>query len=113
MHDRKWSASEKKSARRAFEAALESALAGVMAEFKAKAAAAATPSDMWDVGNWLHRRRREIDELFDYRYSQLPCVFARLVLEGYLDEQRLAGLSEDKLEEVRYLNSRLRIVRDG
>jgi len=30
MHDRKWTASEKKIARRAFEAALESALARIM-----------------------------------------------------------------------------------
>jgi hypothetical protein len=101
MHDREWPASEKKIARRAFEAALESALAGIMADFKAKAAAAATPSDMWDAGDWLHRRRREIDELFDYRYSQLPLVFGRLIVEGHLDEGRLTGLSEDKLEETR------------
>jgi hypothetical protein len=102
MHDRSWSGSEKKIARRAFEAALESTLAGVMAEFKAKAAAAATPSDMWDVGDWLHRRRREIDELFDYRYSQLPLVFGRLIVEGLLDEGQLTGLSEDKFEEIRH-----------
>jgi hypothetical protein len=101
MHDRKWTASEKKIARRAFEAALESALARIMVEFKAKAAAAATPSDIWEVGDWLRKRRREIDELFDYRYSQLPLVFARLIVEGHLDEGRLTGLAEDKLEEIR------------
>src|SRR6266851_7156020 len=102
MHDLKWSASERKIARRAFEAALESALAGIMAEFKVKAAAAATPFEMWAIEDYLRRRRREIDEIFDYRYSQLPLVFARLIHEGHLDEARLTGLSEEKLETIRY-----------
>jgi len=39
MHDLKWSASEKKIARRAYEAALESTLAEIMTEFKALLAA--------------------------------------------------------------------------
>ncbi len=108
MHDLKWSGSEKKIARRAFEAALESALAGIMAEFKVKAAAAATPSEMWAIEDYLRRRRREIDEIFDYRYSQLPLVFSRLIREGYLDEARLTGLSEEKLETIRFDLSRMR-----
>jgi hypothetical protein len=101
MHDREWSGAEKKIARRAFEAALETALAEIMAEFKAKAAAAVTPDDMWSVERFLRQRRREIDETFDYRYSQLRVVFGRLIVEGYLDEGRLTGLSADKLEEIR------------
>jgi hypothetical protein len=76
-------------------------LAAVMAEFKKKAAAAATPSDMWDVEDYLHQRRREIDDLLDYRYSQLVFVFGRLIHEGYLDEAQLAGLSEDKIAGIR------------
>jgi hypothetical protein len=101
MHDREWSAAEKKIARRAFEAALETALAEIMTEFKAKAAAAVTPEDMWSVERFLRQRRREIEETFDYRYSQLPVVFGRLIVEGKLDEGRLTGLSQDKLEEIR------------
>jgi hypothetical protein len=101
MHDRTWTGAEKKIARRAFQAALEVALAGIMAEFKAKAAAATTPEAMWSVETFLRERRREIDETFDYRYSQLPLVFGRLIVQGHLDEERLTGLSEDKLEEIR------------
>jgi hypothetical protein len=88
MNDRAWTNAEKKIARRAFEAALEAALAAVMAEFKAKAAAATTPDDMWSVERLLRERRREIDETVDYRYSQLLVVFGRLILEGRLDEAR-------------------------
>ena len=108
MHDLKWSASEKKIARRAYEAALESTLAEIMTEFKAKAGAATTPSEMWAIEDYLRRRRREVDEIFDYRYSQLLLVFARLIDQGHLDEARLTGLAEEKLEIIRYLLSRMR-----
>ena len=101
MHDLKWSHSEKKIARAAFDAPL----AKVMAEFKRKANAATTPSDMWEIEDYLRRQRREIDETFDYRYSQLPSVFAQLIREGHLDESRLAGLSEDKLADIRRILS--------
>jgi Photoprotection regulator fluorescence recovery protein len=97
----KWSPSEKKAARQAYDAALEAALSKTMAEFKAKASAAATPAEMWAVEDYLRQKGREIDEMFDYRYSQLILVFARLIREGYLDENLLGGLAEDKLKEIR------------
>jgi hypothetical protein len=101
MRDLKWSPSEKKIARQAYEAAADIVLARALEEFKIKAAAVATPSDMWDIEDYLRQRRRDLDELLDYRYSQLPFVFARLIHEGYSDEAQLAGLSEDKLEIIR------------
>jgi|SRR5882757_203034 hypothetical protein len=101
VRDLRWSPSEKKVARSAFEVALESALAKAMAEFKRRAEAATTPSEMWEIESYLRQQRREIDETFDYRYSQLPFVFARLIQAGHLDENRLGGLSEEKLEIIR------------
>ena len=98
-----WSPSEKKIARRAFDVALDAALSKVLAEFKAKATQVATPSAMWDLEGYLGQKRKHIDTLFDYRYSQLPLVFAALIREGHLDEASLAGLSEEKLQEVRKL----------
>lgn len=98
---REWSNAEKKIARRAYEAARQAVLARTLAEFKAKAAAATDIDDMWSIVDGSRQRRRELEELLDYRYSQLPLVFTRLILEGYLDERQLAGLSEDKLEEIR------------
>lgn len=58
------------------------------------------PSDLWEIEDYLRRQRREIGETFDYRYSRLLLVLARLIHEGYLDEGRLAGLSEEKREIV-------------
>ena len=105
--DMKWSQSEKKIARRAFEAALDSTLAGIMTEFKAKAAAATTPSEMWAIEDYLREQRREVEGVFDYRYSQLLFVFANLIGRGVLDEAQLAGLSADKLEAIRDTRSLL------
>jgi hypothetical protein len=104
MFDLRWSASEKQIARSAYERALGSALAKLMTEFKARAAAVATPADMWAVEDYLRQARRELDEIFDYRYSQLPLVFARAIREGHLDEAELSGLSEEKLEAIRRLS---------
>lgn len=100
MLDFKWSASEKKIARRVFDEALTVELAEVMADFKARAAAAAEPMDMWNVQEYLFRKRGEIDEKYDFRYSQLPFVFGRLLREGRIREEQLAGLAEDKLEFI-------------
>src|SRR5215211_2351679 len=101
MHSQEWTNAEKKIARRAFEAARQAVLARTLAEFKAKAAAATTIDDMWSIVDASRELRRDLEALFDYRYSQLPMVFARLIVEGYLEERQLAGLSEDKLEEIR------------
>jgi hypothetical protein len=101
FHDLKWSPSEKKVARRAFDTALEAALAKVMGEFKRKANAASTPSEMWEIEDYLRQQWREIDETFDYRYSQLPLVFARLNREGHLNESLLSGLSDERREIIR------------
>jgi hypothetical protein len=51
--------------------------------------------------DWLRQRRREVDALFDHRYSVLTLVFGRLIAEGLLDEGQLAGLAEEKLAQIR------------
>jgi hypothetical protein len=105
MSELSWSASEKKIARRAYDLALVSRLRKLMTDFKAKAAAAAVPSDMWAIEEFLRRERHELDDTFDYRYSRLPLVFALLIREGYLDEAQLRGLAEEKLEIIRRIVS--------
>ncbi len=105
MNDFKWSHAEKNLSRRAFEQTLESELGEVLAEFKAKAAAAGTPEEMWNVQRFLASKEREIEEKYDYRYSRLILVFARLLREGRVQEDQLAGLSEEKLTFIRSIAS--------
>jgi hypothetical protein len=101
MRELSWTDAEKKLSRRAFEVTLQAELAEVLQDFKARAAAAQTPEDMWPVEHFLNQRRRELDAKYDYRYSQLVSVFGRLIREGRLTEGQLEGLSQDKLEFIR------------
>jgi hypothetical protein len=101
MRDLKWSDSEKKIARRAFDAAIQREHAAVMSRFKELAASASTPQEMWDVEDYLTKQRRQIDAKYDYRYSQLIFVFGRLLREQWVKEEELEGLSEEKLVYIR------------
>lgn len=65
------------------------------------AATANDPSGLWELHDYLTRRRCEIDEKYDYRYSKLTLVFARLMYDGWLKSEDLAGISDDKLQEIR------------
>ena len=105
MYGLKWSHAEKKLAREVFERALETELQETIAEFKARAAAVATAEQLWDVRAFLAERQREIDEKYDYRYSQLVLVFSRLIREGRVRQEELAGLSEEKLSFIRRILS--------
>jgi hypothetical protein len=100
MSATEWTVSEKKTARRVFDVALDRELAEVMAEFKQKAARAETPADMWAIRQYLERAQREIDSKYDYRYSQLVFVFARLLREKRINQEDLAGLAEEKLNDI-------------
>jgi hypothetical protein len=101
MLNLKWSDSEKKLARQVYDKALKSELANILAEFKSKAAAASNVSEMWALEDYLIDRRREIDSKYDYRYSQLLFVFARLIREGRIDEDALSGLLPEKRAVIR------------
>lgn len=105
MYGFNWSDSEKKLARRVFEAALAAELAEVVADFKARAASAAEPDDLWAIEEHLRRKRLEIDRKYDYRYSQLILVFGQLLRESRIEEAQLVGLAEEKLGENRRVAS--------
>ena len=95
-----WKDSEKKIARRVFEAALQAELAEIMAELKARAASAKEPDDMWAIQAYLAHAQREIDSKYDYRYSQLELVLGRLLREKRIEEQDLNGLADEKLAKI-------------
>ena len=101
MNPDHWSPAERRIARRVFDSALDRELAQVMAEFKRRAAAATLPQDMWAVEKYLAQAGRDIGAKYDYRYSVLEFVFARLLREGRIEDSELHGLSDDRLERIR------------
>ena len=96
-----WSRSEKVIARTAFDAALGRELHEVIQEAKRMASQIQQSLDLWDLEHYLTQRRKEIDRMYDYRYSRLTQVFGRLLYESRLREEELHGLREDKLKPIR------------
>lgn len=103
----KWSASEKKIVRRAFDAALERKFAVLMSQLTEMAAKLASPADRWDMHHFLSDQLQDIERKYDYRYSQLIIVFGRLMRQKWIDEKDLKDLSTDKMEAIRYIASEL------
>jgi hypothetical protein len=99
----KWSKAEKVAARRAFEGAYRKECGAIAAKIKEMAEAASEPEDLWRIHDVLTERRRRTDEKYDYRYSVLLFVFARLLQEGWITETDLQGLADDKINAIRYL----------
>jgi len=61
-------------------------------EAKQKAGQIKEPSDLWDLEDYLTRRRKEINSKYDSRGSRLTQVLGKLLYEGRLGEQELRGL---------------------
>jgi len=53
---------------------------------------------VWSVHDYFSEKSREIDQKYDYRYSVLMLAFHRLVFEGWLTEDELAGIGAEKVE---------------
>jgi hypothetical protein len=103
MQDETWSKGEKAIARRAFEQAYDRECSAIVEEVRRRANNIAEPSDMWALHDLLTRKRRATDEKYDYRYSVLIFVFARLIRDGWLSEAELTGLADEKLARIRLI----------
>ncbi|MFN6564325.1 MAG: hypothetical protein RMY28_031655 [Nostoc sp. ChiSLP01] len=100
VSDTEWSATEKQLAQAVFKRAYEREINALMEEVRARASAIAELDDMWRLHDFLSARRHDIDGKYDYRYSVLIFVFARLVKEGWLALDELNELDKDKLTKV-------------
>lgn len=103
MDDEKWSKAEKAVARRAFENACERECREIIKKLRVMANEADEPGDIWRLHDFLAEKRREMDDKYDYRYSVLILVFARLLREGWMTADDLEGLKEDKIARIREL----------
>jgi len=95
-----WNAAEKKIARNAFDKALRTELDEILHEARTRMAAVKDMAELWDLHHHLGRRRDQIDERYDYRYSRLIELFAILISERRLSLADLAGLEADKLDRI-------------
>ena len=100
MREWTWSGTEKNAARKAFDLALRKELDSAINEAKERAARISEATELWELEEWLGKRRRKIDSTFDYRYSVLPEVFAGLIYNGVLTLEQLNGIAPEKLEYI-------------
>ena len=100
VSEAEWSNTEKKVATDAFDRAYKREIDALISEVRVQASALAQLDDLWSLHDFLSARRHEIDGKYDYRYSVLIFVFARLVKEGWLHLDELQGLDTDKLTKV-------------
>ena len=96
-----WARPERAIARKVFDAALRRELQDVIQEAKQMANRIKEPADVWELENYLTRRRKDIDSKYDFRTSRLTQVFGRLLYEGRITEAELRGLREDKVKSIR------------
>ena len=101
MHNQTWSRGEKAVARRAYEQAYSRELAALADEVRRCVEQITEPQHIWALHDFLTRKRKEIDQKYDYRYSQLVFVFALLIRDGWLSVEELEGLAEDKIARIR------------
>ena len=106
MNDLEWSKAEKHAARKAYELAYERECRTIRAKVDQMLAdPTGDVRQIWRVHDYLSTKRRETDKKYDYRYSVLIFVFARLIREGWITEDDLSGLGEDKKRKIRALLS--------
>ncbi|HAC63329.1 MAG TPA: hypothetical protein DCF68_07245 [Cyanothece sp. UBA12306] len=103
MSEINWSENEKKAADEIFKRAYEREINSLIEEVRQKAIDTAEIDDLWRLHDFLSARRHEIDGKYDYRYSVLIFVFARLLKEGWLSLDELKALEPNKLAKINAL----------
>jgi len=90
-------------ARRAYDLAYERECRAIRAKVEQMLEADDDIRQIWRIHDYLSKERRETDQKYDYRYSVLIFVFARLINEGWITEADLSGLGPDKTQEIKAL----------
>ena len=95
-----WSETEKEVAHQAFDKAYEREISALLEEVRTQASNITEINQIWHLHDFLSARRHDIDGKYDYRYSVLIFVFARLLKEKWLDMSDLEGLERAKLTKI-------------
>lgn len=101
IYDLNWSNDEKKIARKAFDNAYQREMDNIKSSLMDKVSQIKTNADIWAIEDFLLEKRKNVDSKYDYRYSQLIIVFGRLLSEGYLNEEDISELSEEKKDFIK------------
>ena len=103
--EHKWTQSEKIIARRAFDRAHESECNTILNKVKEIVNKMKGSKEIWGIEDYLAKERIKVNQKYDYRYSVLIIVFARLMREGFIEEADLEGLQQDKMDRIKAISS--------
>jgi len=104
MSEINWSDSEKKTAKEAFGKAYEREINSLIEEVRQKASQISEIDQLWQLHDFLSAKRHEIDGKYDYKYSELIFVFAKLLKQGWVNKEELKELERDKLAKISALS---------
>jgi len=100
VNDTKWTKKEKLIAREIFHRAYERECMSIADNLKNMINEVSSPDDLWKVRNYLSKTLKNVERKYDFRYSVLILVFAQLMKGGWIEENELTGLSEDKIFKI-------------
>ena len=95
-----WSETEKQIAREALNKAYTRETEALIVEISQKASQITEIDDIWSLHDYLSAKRYDIEGKYDYRDSTPVFVLAKLIKEGWLHPDELAGLTPDKRAKV-------------
>ncbi|RMG08050.1 MAG: hypothetical protein D6728_15430 [Cyanobacteria bacterium J055] len=104
VSDTEWSTNEQRIAREVLDKAYMREVSALIGEVRQRSGSISELDEVWKLHDFLSARRHEIDGKYDYRYSVLIFVFARLIEEGWLHLEELEGLAPDKLTKLAALS---------
>jgi hypothetical protein len=104
MNSMEWSKWEKDIARKAFKIAYDREQRAILENVRKMISEVSDIKELWRLQEYLTEKHNEMNEKYDYRYSILHFVFARLICEGWLKQDDLEGLAEEKLDEIRRIS---------
>ena len=99
----KWSKAEKKIARDAFDKAYQKCCEEIIKEIQSFSFD--SQDEIWELCNRLNQYRKEVRNIFDYRYSQFFFIFPIMIHKGWITLEDLEGLKEDKMSHFKRATS--------
>ncbi len=95
-----WSETEKQIAREALSKAYARETDSLIAEISQKASQISEIDEIWSLHDYLSTKRYDIDGKYDDRDCTSFFILSRLIAEGWLSPDELAGLTSDKQAKV-------------
>jgi hypothetical protein len=99
-----WSVKEQEIAQSAFNKAYQREITALLESVRERSSSIVELGDIWNLNDLLNSKRHELDGKYEYEYSVLIFVFAKLLKEGWLNLNDLEGLTSDKRAKISALS---------